>query len=462
VEETAVRAENISKIYRLYNDPKDRMKEALHPFRKKYHHDFYALNDISFEIKKGETVGIIGRNGSGKSTLLKILTGVLTPTGGNILVHGKISALLELGAGFNPELSGIENVYFNGAIMGYTSKEMDSKLDDILSFADIGEFVHQPVKTYSSGMFVRLAFSVATSVDPDILIIDEALSVGDSYFQLKSMNRMKSFMDNGKTVLFVSHDPAAVKTLCKRGILLEQGHIIKISDASSVIDYYNNLVINDLHKGETGIFFNIEKNNEIQTIENDDSVVSVSEENTIVDTIKNNKIEFIEDEKSEVQKIEDIIFGENSIDTGEVELLSVQVLNSKNNIVDTVISEEDIKIVWKIRALKDFDDPHYGIRISNRLGIVVFEIHTYGMKVPTKPLNNDSIATICFDFKCNLFPENYSISLGFANKGYNDLYFEEYILLAKDVKIIRIIENLNSFKYSGYYNLNPNVSIAIG
>ena len=181
---------HLSKKYRLYDRSVDRLKESLHPFRKKYHRDFFALNDVSFDIKKGETVGIIGKNGSGKSTLLKIIAGVLTPSGGGAVVNGHVSALLELGIGFNPDLTGLENIYFSGTIMGFSRQEMDTKVDDIIAFADIGNFIHQPVKTYSSGMFVRLAFAMATNVDPDILIIDEALSVGDIFFQTKCYRKL--------------------------------------------------------------------------------------------------------------------------------------------------------------------------------------------------------------------------------------------------------------------------------
>jgi ABC-type polysaccharide/polyol phosphate transport system ATPase subunit len=236
--EIAIKVENVSKIYKLYDKPIERMKESLHPFRKVYHKDFYALKDVSFEIKKGETIGIIGKNGSGKSTLLKILTGVLSPSSGAVGVNGKVSALLELGAGFNPEFTGVENVYFNGSIMGYNREQMNSKIDDILSFADIGDFVYQPVKTYSSGMFVRLAFALATSVNPEILIVDEALSVGDIFFQSKCMNRMQEMIDNNVSLIFCSHDLLSIKRITKKALWLHQGSLCGYGDSNAVCEKY--------------------------------------------------------------------------------------------------------------------------------------------------------------------------------------------------------------------------------
>lgn len=234
---TAIKAENIKKVYKLYNKPSDRVKEALRLTRKKKHEDHYALNDISFEIKKGEKIGIIGVNGAGKSTLLKIITGLIKPTEGTLQVNGKIAALIELGAGFNPEYTGIENIYFNGMIMGYTKEEMDEKLDAIIEFADIGEFINQPVKIYSSGMFARLAFSVAINVNPDILIVDEALSVGDVFFQKKCYAAIKELMEE-KTVLIVSHDLNSISKLCDRSILLAHGEVVYEGDTTTAITEY--------------------------------------------------------------------------------------------------------------------------------------------------------------------------------------------------------------------------------
>lgn len=240
---TAIKVENLSKVYKLYDTPIDRMKEALHWRCKKYHKDFYALDVVSFEIKKGETVGIVGKNGSGKSTLLKIITGVLTPTSGSVMVNGRVAALLELGAGFNPEYTGIENIYFQGNLMGYSKEDMDSKIQDILSFADIGDFIHQKVKMYSSGMFARLAFAVAINVEPDVLIVDEALSVGDMAFQAKCFSKFKEFREKGVTILFVTHSVDTVIKYCESAILLNDGKKIEYGDSKTVVELFRKIMI---------------------------------------------------------------------------------------------------------------------------------------------------------------------------------------------------------------------------
>ena len=237
-EDWAIKIEHLSKVYKIFDKPTDRVKEALNPFRKRYSRDFYALNDVSLTIKKGETVGIIGKNGAGKSTILKIITGVLTPTSGSVQVNGRIASLLELGAGFNPEMTGIENIYMNGTIMGYSKEEMDDRVQDIIDFADIGEFINQPVKMYSSGMFARLAFAVNAFVEPDILIVDEALSVGDMKFQVKCMDKMAELMKGGCTVIFVSHDINAIRRLCHRAFFFNQGQLLADGEVNTVADMY--------------------------------------------------------------------------------------------------------------------------------------------------------------------------------------------------------------------------------
>jgi lipopolysaccharide transport system ATP-binding protein len=249
--DVAVSVSNLSKCYQIYNSPRDRLKQFVLPslrnmFKRshiQYFHEFWALKDVSFEVKKGETVGIIGRNGSGKSTLLQIICGTLSPTIGAVETYGRIAALLELGSGFNPEFTGRENVYVNGAILGLTREEIDRRIDGIFAFADIGDFVDQPVKTYSSGMFVRLAFATQVYVDPEILVVDEALAVGDSYFVHKCMRRFHQMQERGTTILLVSHDPTAIKTLCNRAIWLEEGSIAAAGMSSIVVDQYLSAII---------------------------------------------------------------------------------------------------------------------------------------------------------------------------------------------------------------------------
>ena len=246
----AIKVDKVSKVYHLYDRQRDRLKEALNLTKKKCYREHFALDQLDFEIKKGETVGIIGTNGSGKSTILKIITGVLNPTDGEVTVDGRISALLELGAGFNMEYTGIENVYLNGTMIGFTKQEIDCRLNDILEFADIGDFVNQPVKTYSSGMFVRLAFAVAINIDPEILIVDEALSVGDVFFQSKCYHKFEEFKKMGKTILFVSHDLGSITKYCDRSILLNKGHKLFEGTPKEAVDLYKRVLVNQLEDNE--------------------------------------------------------------------------------------------------------------------------------------------------------------------------------------------------------------------
>lgn len=406
----AIKVQNLTKTYRLYNSPIDRLKESLHPFRRKYHHDFYALKDVNFEIKKGETVGIIGRNGSGKSTLLKIITGVLIPTSGSVMVNGKIAALLELGAGFNPELTGVENVYFSGTLMGYTRDEMDEKLDDILAFADIGEFVHQPVKTYSSGMFVRLAFAVNTCIDPEIMIVDEALSVGDAYFQHKSTKKMISFKEAGGNIIFVSHDMNAVKTLCDSAILINNGKICDVGSASEIADLYMGMILKDAHQGEKNVVISRE----------------LSEQNKRL-----------------------------RVGTNELSLVAIKIYNEAGENVSSVVSESYITIEFTIMSHTYLEEPYYGIHIVNRYGFSVFETNNYCMGVESEPLDENQRLIIRFKMECNLSPGDYSISFGCANKGYGRDSFEETITLEHGLIMLKVLENSNSIRYSGCTNLRP-------
>lgn len=252
----AIKVENLSKCYLIYDAPRDRLKQFIVPrlqraagfSPKQYYREFWALRDVSFEVKKGETVGIIGRNGSGKSTLLQIICGTLNPTAGSVTTNGRIAALLELGSGFNPEFTGRENVYMSCALLGLTKEEIDNRFDDIAAFADIGDFIGQPVKTYSSGMFVRLAFAVNVVSSPDILVVDEALAVGDMNFQAKCMTALTRFQENGGTLLFVSHDTGAIKSLCRQGVYLERGQVVCQGPAPDVADQYMRVMREEMSK----------------------------------------------------------------------------------------------------------------------------------------------------------------------------------------------------------------------
>lgn len=306
----SIEVDGVSKVYKLYNKPSDRLKEALSPIKKSYHTDFYALHDLNFKIKPGETVGFVGKNGSGKSTLLKILTEVLTPTTGSLKINGKVSALLELGAGFNGEYTGMENIYLNGTIMGYSREEMDKKIDDIVSFADIGKYINQPVKTYSSGMFVRLAFAVAINVEPDILIVDEALAVGDIRFQLKCMDKFLEFKEKGITILYVSHDVNSIKRFCTRAIWINEGQLEADGDVDTITDKYLDY---------------------LKTLDSQDGT-SDKVTDKGMDGTENGNNEAVRDMES-------------SVDIAEV--VSLTVTNSKGEETTDIVHGEDVKLTLK-------------------------------------------------------------------------------------------------------------------
>lgn len=391
----AIKVSNLTKVYPLYNKPINRLKEALHPFRKKYHHDFYALNDISFEIKKGETVGIIGPNGSGKSTLLKIITGVLTPTSGEVIVNGRVSSLLELGVGFNPELTGIENVYFYGTINGFTKEEMDAKLEDILSFADIGEFIYQPVKTYSSGMFVRLAFACAIQIDPEILIVDEALSVGDMFFQNKCMTLMKKLMEKGVTLLFVSHDLASVKMISKQAIFLNHGQIQAIGNADEVCDYYFKKFNHDEFIKQTPSLEVLNQNNfKI------DLPLSIREKLSLDPLFNETKADF--DKYSKVNRMQD----------GRAFILNAFLLNQKNEIAQICEFGEKVTLrvyVYFNQSLKHINHA-YKIRTLTGLSVVYKDFRC--LDLLDRSFEEGKLYIFDWELILNLQHEKYTVSCG--------------------------------------------------
>lgn len=346
----AISVNNVTKIYKMYEKPIDRLKETFHPFCKQYNTPFYALDDVSFEIKKGETVGIIGTNGSGKSTILKIITGVLQPTEGEVRVEGKISALLELGAGFDMEYTGIENIYMNGAILGYTREEMDIKKEEILAFADIGDFVNQPVKTYSSGMLVRLAFALSINVEPEILIIDEALAVGDAFFQAKCFQKLEEIKEKGTTILFVSHDTVSVKKLCKRAVWLDRGHLKEVGEAKEVCEHYLSMQIE-------------EQNREKQKMV----------ENMVLD---NTTEEINAGGKKSFAKVNlDNSAGVSG--TGAGEILSFYVRNEKDEDVTVLEIEKTYNFGLLVKFREDLDNALFGFEMENVRGVKLFSVNNF-------------------------------------------------------------------------------------
>lgn len=309
-----IELKNVSKMYKMYECRHDMVKEALSITKKKYHMEYYAINNVSIQISRGELVGIVGENGAGKSTLLKLLTGVIQPTTGKIEVNGKISALLELGAGFNPNYTGMENIFLNGVMLGRTRKEMEEKVDDIVNFADIGEFINQPVKAYSSGMFARLAFAVAINVNPEILIVDETLSVGDMRFQLKCVEKMQDLMEKGTTILFVSHDINILRRFCQKGIWLNKGSINLVGEMNEVADRYV-----DFLKGK----------NEIVSSKDEDEIEDFSME----------KLKKVDDSKKDcIAELVDVkVFDEFGVEVTTVNINSPTKITLTYNVYDEKI-----------------------------------------------------------------------------------------------------------------------------
>ena len=342
--EIVIKAENLGKSYRLYSNNTIRLLEAIDPFHKKRHSVHHALNGLNLEVHKGDALGIIGVNGSGKSTLLKILTGVVTPSEGNMEVNGKISALLELGAGFNPEYTGMENIYLNGTMMGYTAKEMDSKVQEIVDFADIGEFIYQPVKTYSSGMFARLAFAVAISVDPDILVVDEALSVGDIFFQNKCFKKFNDFVERGKTILFVSHDLSSINKYCTRVVLLNKGEKVAEGKPKDIIDIYKKLLTGNMNA------------------------------QAIIESGEGIKIDSIEGEmwKSRMVCNPDV----NDYGDKRAEIIDFAIVDKDKCISNTISKGDEFTIKIKVRFNVEINNPIIAFTIKNKHGVEIAGTNT--------------------------------------------------------------------------------------
>ncbi len=413
---------DVTKIYKLYDNPKDRLKESLGLTRKKCYQEHYALNHINFEVKKGETVGIIGTNGSGKSTMLKLITGVLTPSSGEIQVDGRISALLELGAGFNMEYTGIENIYLNGTMIGFSRNEIDEKMQEILDFADIGEFVHQPVKSYSSGMFVRLAFAVAININPEILIVDEALSVGDVFFQAKCYRKFEEFKQQGKTILFVSHDLGSITKYCDRAILLNKGEKIFEGTPKETVDIYKKVLVNQFEPSE------------LETDEDANDITKFSKD---------------KDWKKSIQVNPELIeYGEKS-----AEIIDYALLDENGLITNTFMKGTGFSVRMKIQAHKEVKEPIFAFTIKNLQGIELTGTNTTYEKVQVPPMEPGDIREVTFTQRLDLQGGEYLVSLGCT--GYQDGDFQVFHRLY-DVCSLTVISDKNTV---GYYDMNSEVSL---
>lgn len=359
----AIKVNNVTKLYKLYDNQIDRLKEALGWKNKVMHKEHYALRNVSFEVKKGETVGIIGTNGSGKSTLLKIITGVLNPTEGSIEVVGKISALLELGAGFNPEYTGIENIYLNGTMAGYSKEQIEEKIESIIQFADIGEFINQPVKSYSSGMFARLAFAVAINIEPDILIVDEALSVGDVFFQNKCFRKFDELREKGTTILFVSHDIGSVRQMCSRVLWIERGNPRLFGDREEVCACYIDEQRMKMNEGK-----------DISTARDSDILVK--------------------DNLNQVEKIyryPHIHAKEERFKSSDLEILSCFITDSNNQMTQQLNVNEKYKTHVVVKFNEDVPSVIIGFVMENNKGIPMFDINNY---ITTQKVFNGEKGTI--------------------------------------------------------------------
>ena len=432
----AINVCDVTKIYRLYDKPIDRLKESISLTHKKYHKEFFALDKISFSVEKGSTVGIIGTNGSGKSTILKIITGVLNPTTGSVEVDGNISALLELGAGFNMDYTGIENIYMNGTMMGFSKEQMYAKLPEILEFADIGDFVHQPVKTYSSGMFVRLAFALAINVEPEILIVDEALSVGDVFFQAKCYRRMEEIRKTGTTILMVTHDMGSVIKYCDKVILLNKGEFLAEGPAGEMVDLYKKILAGRMDDLEADLAKRLDSNfSDMMELNNDINKTHAKEYHGLMKdkiSINPNKTEYGD---------------------GRAEIYDLGLLDSKGELTNLLLKGEEFTIREKIRFNANIESPIFTFTIKDKKGTELSGTNTMFEGAPVKPVKPGDEAVVEFKQKMTLQGGEYLLSMsctGFEN-GTHVVYHRLY-----DVTFITVISNKNTV---GVYDMESKVNL---
>ena len=419
----AIKITNLTKIYKLYGRNRDRLKDSLGLSKKATYKEHYALKNVDMEVKTGESVGIIGVNGSGKSTILKIITGVLNATSGDVQINGRISALLELGAGFNMEYTGLENVYLNGTMMGFTEKEIDERLQDILDFADIGDFVHQPVKTYSSGMFVRLAFAVAINIDPEILIVDEALSVGDVFFQAKCYHKFEEFKKMGKTILFVSHDLTSIAKYCDRVILLNKGVKLAEGNPKDMVNMYKKLLVHQLDE---------------ETLEDVSSKSTIGEKSEDKSAWKNN---------FEVNPtVTD--YGEK-----QAEIVDFAIIDQYGAYSSIIEKGSVYKVKAKIYFHETVKKPIFTITIKNKQGTDITGTNTMFERIETGTVNAGENRIVTYEQQMNLQGGDYLLSLGCT--GYVGDNFVVYHRLY-DLVSFNVLSDKNTV---GFFDMNARITV---
>ncbi len=427
-DEVAISLTGVSKCFKLYEQPVDRLKDLLLPTKGRSR-DFWALRALTTTIQRGQTVGLVGQNGSGKSTLLQLIVGTLTPTTGQVHTRGRIAALLELGSGFNPEFTGRQNVFFNGRVLGLSQAEITDRFDAIAAFADIGDMLEQPVKTYSSGMFIRLAFAVIINTDPDILIVDEALAVGDIYFQQKCFQRIRDLRDRGVTILFVSHDSASVFRLCDRAILLEQGNVVMDAAPKPVLDLYEAKMLKQFENQPPALLPTPVPAAASAVPPTD--VTPVASPANLSGNIESNEL-------AQVQ--------------------FVHILNESGQPIPTVTSGSTVQIAIGIWFHQAFAAPHVGFKLRNRQGEVMFETNTHCMGESVGAVAASELVEIRFTCQMPLIDGQYTISVGVADEAIGLTTFRRTLVYAHDQAVLTVFKNPKDIIWAGVVNLNPQFS----
>jgi lipopolysaccharide transport system ATP-binding protein len=423
----SIRVANLGKAYKRYPNHWSRLAEWVSPFRKRRHQLTWVLQDINFEIKPGEAIGIIGVNGAGKSTLLKLITGTSQPTTGEVQVSGQVAALLELGMGFHPDFSGRQNVLMAGQLIGLGTAEIEALMPQIEAFAEIGEYIDQPVRIYSSGMQVRLAFSIATAVRPSILIVDEALAVGDVFFQQKCFDRIRAYCEAGTTLLFVSHAMGAVYSLCDRAILLNEGRVALDGSTREVIDLYNAHVLNRREVGGEKI-----------------TIVESAAPETLAGAHQ-----AVGDENGMAAPRAVGSFG------GAGAIVRTVDLCVNDRPAGSVISETEATVRIQVQFSEDYHDPHIGFQIRNARGEAIFMTNTYCMRRSIGPVKRNDVVMAEFAFKVGLAAGEYTITAGVAESGFGDGEFNQTLARVQDATAFTVLRNMDAIIWTGVYNLDP-------